>query len=100
MELHIPEKQHLMLSKHTQLIIDCLLNYYGDSMEAQSLINTLASGNFQISKNECHLIWTASYNYYPLLNGSDRTTMQQIAICFDPYAQELQSKLNMLKEKK
>lgn len=90
--MDIFSKRNELLRSETELIIKSLNHFSNSHPELEPIISKLSHGVFSITENESNLIWTAISNYFPLLNGSERKRAMHIAVCFDPYGLELQSK--------
>lgn len=94
--MDIFNKRNELLRSETDLIIESLNYFSASHPELNPIISKLSQGIFSITGEECVLIWTAVSNYFPLLNGSKRNRAMHIAVCFDPYGLEIQSKLKNL----
>ena len=89
--MDIFNKRNELLHSETDLIIEAL-NYFSDThAELQPIISKLSQNIFSVTEEETNSIWTVISNYFPLLSGTKRKGAMYIAVCFDPYASEIQS---------
>lgn len=95
--MDIFNKRIELLRSEADLIIESL-NYFSNSHpELNPIISKLSQSIFSVTEEESDLIWTAISNYFPLLKGSKRNRAMHIAVCFDPYGLEIQSKVKNFK---